>query len=341
MDKYKDKSNSYDMNKIFKPLFIFILTSFLLACGKQTNNEATSGGNEPAKKSRGLIGATCMNIANPFFKVIEENMRDEAAKHGYDLIYLGCEMDISKQQKQIQDFLAKGVVAVAVNPKDSKAIGTAVKECNDKNVPVFSFDVRVQAPDAKVVAHVGTDNFQGGELAGEAMIKALGEEGGKVVVIDFRAAESCIERVKGFKKVIESYNAERESGKIEIAAELAGDGLRDKGFKAAEDALQQVPDMRGIFAINDPSGLGAVGALEKAGKLEQVTVIAFDGMPAGKQAIKDGKIYADPVQHPDKIGRECIKAIVSHLSGEEVTPNIDIPASLYTKETADADTSLN
>mgnify|MGYP001254223983 CR=1 FL=1 len=60
-------------------------------------------------------------------------MRDEAAKHGYDLIYLGCEMDISKQQKQIQDFLAKGVVAVAVNPKDSKAIGTAVKECNDAN----------------------------------------------------------------------------------------------------------------------------------------------------------------------------------------------------------------
>ena len=56
-----------------------------------------------------------------------------------------------------------------------------------------------------------------------------------------------------------------------------------QGFKAAEDALQQVPDMRGIFAINDPSGLGAVGALEKAGKLEQVTVIAFDGMPAGKQ----------------------------------------------------------
>ena len=85
------------MNKIFKPLFIFILTAFLIACGKQTSNEETSGGNEPAKKSRGLIGATCMNIANPFFKVIEENMRDEAAKHGYDLIYLGCEMDISRQ----------------------------------------------------------------------------------------------------------------------------------------------------------------------------------------------------------------------------------------------------
>ena len=240
------------MKRFIRQLFIFILTIALIGCGKQANNGERAQGGGSEKKSRGLIGATCMNIANPFFKVIEENMRDEAAKHGYDLIYLGCEMDISKQQKQIQDFLAKGVVAVAVNPKDSKAIGTSVKECNDANVPVFSFDVRVQAPDAKVVSHVGTDNFQGGA-------------GGKVVIIDFRAAESCIERVKGFKKVIDAYNAERESGKIEIAAELSGEGLRDKGFKAAEDALQQVPDMRGIFAINDPSGLGAVGALEKAG----------------------------------------------------------------------------
>ena len=171
----------------------------------ESEKEAQGGKSE--KKSRGLIGATCMNIANPFFKVIEESMRDEATKHGYDLIYLGCEMDISKQKKQIQDFLARGVVAVAVNPKDSKAIGTSVKECNDANVPVFSFDVRVQAPDAQVVSHVGTDNFQGGELAGQAMIEALGEKGGKVVIIDFRAAESCIERVRGFKKVIDAHNA--------------------------------------------------------------------------------------------------------------------------------------
>jgi ABC-type sugar transport system substrate-binding protein len=174
---------------------------------KEGESEKEAQGGQSEKKSRGLIGATCMNIANPFFKVIEESMRDEATKHGYDLIYLGCEMDISKQKKQIQDFLARGVVAVAVNPKDSKAIGTSVKECNEANVPVFSFDVRVQAPDAQVVSHVGTDNFQGGELAGQAMIEALGEKGGKVVIIDFRAAESCIERVRGFKKVIDAHNA--------------------------------------------------------------------------------------------------------------------------------------
>ncbi|HAA86977.1 MAG TPA: hypothetical protein DCE22_01885, partial [Verrucomicrobiales bacterium] len=147
------------MKRFIQQLFILLLSIVLIGCGKKTDDGVATQGTGSGGKSRGLIGATCMNIANPFFKVIEENMRDEAAKHGYDLIYLGCEMDISKQQKQIQDFLAKGVVAVAVNPKDSKAIGTSVKECNEANVPVFSFDVRVQAPDAKVVSHVGTDNF--------------------------------------------------------------------------------------------------------------------------------------------------------------------------------------
>ena len=67
----------------------------------------------------------------------------------------------------------------------------------------------------------------------------------------------------------QAQNTPQVEGQIVIVAELSGDGKRDKGFKAAEDALQRVPDIKGIFAINDPSGLGAVGALEKAGKLDQ------------------------------------------------------------------------
>ena len=293
-----------------------------------------------AAPKRGTIGATCMTTSNPFFKVIEENMRDEAAKHGYDLVYLGCDNDVSKQQKQIKNFLVQKVAAIALNPADSKAIGTAVKEANKAGVPVFTFDVKCQAPGAEIASHVGTDNAQGGELAGQAMIDALGEAGGKVVIIDYRAVESCQERVKGFKKVINAHNAGRAKGKIEIVAELPGEGDRAKGFKAAEDALQTEPDIKGIFAINDPSGLGAVGALKKAGKLAQVKVVAFDGMPAGLEAIKKGEIFADPIQHPDQIGRKCIQAMIAYLSGDDVEPNIDIPASLYTKADADKDPSL-
>ena len=164
------------------------------------------------------------------------------------------------------------------------------------------------------------------------MIEALGAAGGEVVVLDFRAVESCIERVKGFKKAIDAHNASDAPGKITIVDELPCDGSKEKGFAATEDALQSHPDIVGLFAINDPAGLGAVGALEKAGRLDQVSIIAFDGMPEGLKAIDDGKIFADPIQHPDKIGRETVRAIIAHLSGEIVEPEVNIPATLYKKK---------
>ena len=82
--------------------------------------------------------------------------------------------------------------------------------------------------------------------------------------------------------------------------------------------MQANPGLRGIFAINDPSALGARAALEKAGKTEQVVIIGFDGQPEGKQAIKDGKIFADPIQFPDQMGQKIVDAIVRHSKGEEL-----------------------
>jgi ribose transport system substrate-binding protein len=98
--------------------------------------------------------------------------------------------------------------------------------------------------------------------------------------------------------------------------------------------------MRGIFAINDPSALGARAALEKAGKADRVVIIGFDGQPEGKQAIKDGKIYADPIQFPDKMGAEIARAIVKHSKGEDLPPQTLIPTMLYRKADGAKDASL-
>jgi ABC-type sugar transport system substrate-binding protein len=108
----------------------------------------------------------------------------------------------------------------------------------------------------------------------------------------------------------------------------------------AEDALQAFPDLRGVFAINDPAALGARAALEKAGKADQVKIIGFDGQPEGKQAIRDGKIYADPIQFPDKMGTQTVEAIVRWSKGEALPPQTLIPTSLYRKADAEQDPSL-
>jgi ribose transport system substrate-binding protein len=83
-----------------------------------------------------------------------------------------------------------------------------------------------------------------------------------------------------------------------------------------------------------------VAALEKAGKLGQVKIVGFDGMPEGKQAIKAGQIYADPVQFPDRIGRTAVQTIQRYLEGEEVGGQILIPTALYRKADADRDPAL-
>src|SRR5262249_59349374 len=239
-----------------------------------------------------------------------------------------------------KDFIVQKVAAIVLCPCDSKSIGPAIQEANATGIPVFTADIACLAPGAKVVSHIATDNYSGGKQAAQAMIEALGEAGGKIVILDFKQAESCLQRVKGFKEVIAAHNQRRVSGKITIAAELPGDGQKDKGYRAAEDAVQAHPDIAGIFAINDPSALGARAALEKAGKADQVKIIAFDGQPEGKQAIKEGKIYADPVQFPDRIGRTTIETLVKHFEGEAVPKEILIPTALYRKADADKDPSL-
>jgi ribose transport system substrate-binding protein len=196
------------------------------------------------------------------------------------------------------------------------------------------------AEGAEVVSHVGSDNLQGGKLAGEAMIEALGEQGGKVLVVHFPQANSCQLRVQGFEEVIGAYNQGLSTGLIEVVAQLDGGGVRDEGYKVTEDTLQAHPDLRGIFAINDPSGLGARAALEKAGKQDQVVIVAFDGQPEGKQAIKDGKIFADPIQFPGLIGKKTVELMMDYFAGVEVEKEVLIPTELYKQEDGLNDPSL-
>lgn len=292
-------------------------------------------------KSKGTIGLSVLTLTNPFFKEIADSMTAEARQHGYGVLVVSGEFDVAKQQNQVKDFIVKKVSAIVLTPCDSKAIGPAIKEANGAGIPVFTADIACLAPDAKVISHIATDNYSGGKEAAQAMIEALGEAGGKIAILDHKIVESCILRVQGFKEVIEQHNAGRAGGKIQIVAELPGGGVKDQGFKAAEDLLQAHPDLAGLFAINDPTALGARAAFEKAGKANGVKLVGFDGQPEGKQAIKDGKIYADPIQFPDKIGVETVRAILKHFAGEAVPAQMLIPTGLYRKADAERDPALN
>lgn len=314
-----------------RPFFLLLAGTLLL------NTGCDPGGTSSNQRT---IGLSVLTLTNPFFKDIADSMAAEAAPHGYQVLTVSGEFDVARQDKQVKDFLVRKVDAIVLCPCDSKSIGPVIQEANEAGVPVFTVDIGCLAPQAKVVCHIATDNYSGGKQAAQAMIEALGPSGGKIAILDYKMTESCILRVKGFKEVIDAHNRTSGQSRIQIVAELNGGGAKDVGYKAAEDLLQAHPDLAGIFAINDPSALGARAALEKAGRTERIKLIGFDGQPEGKQAIKDGKIYADPIQYPERIGQEGARAIINYFEGEKVPSEVFIPTSLYRRADGLSDPQL-
>ena len=296
-------------------LFVLTLTAVLALTGCSGNK-------------KGKIGMTCMDLGNPFFQLIADEMEKAAAEQGYDLVALSGDNLPEKQNNQINDFVAQGYDAIFINPVDSVSAGQGVKKAHAAGIPVFTFDVQISDPDAKklVTFHIGSDNYQGGRLAGRSMMEALGNQG-LVAIISLPDVSSCILRVQGFKDEL------KEAGSpIKIVTELSGQGRRDEGFKVATDILQAHPEINGIFAINDPSGLGAEAAVVKARKSDQITIVAFDASPAGKQGVFEKKLYDTPQQFPKKMAHETVEAFVKYLNGDEFESVVFVPCAHYKYE---------
>ncbi len=318
------------------PLLLAAILPLLTSC---TKSSGPAGQQEPPPSAGGppaqiTIGVSLLTMANPFFKEIAEAMEEEGKKHGYRFLITAGEMDAARQKDQVKDFIVKRVSAIVLAPCDSRAIGASIAEANAAGIPVFTADIACLDKNAKVVSHIATDNYAGGKLAAQAMIEAIGERG-KVAIIDHPEVESVLLRTKGFREVMARHKG------IEIVAQLPGGAARDSAYKTAQDILEKHADLDGIFCINDPTAFGAIAALEKAGRLDRVKIVSFDGQLEALQAIKEGKIYADAIQYPRKIGQMTVLAIAKYLAGEKVPPETLIPTGLYRKQDAEADPRLN
>ena len=324
----------------------FAFLTCLLALFAAGCAEPEESGNSDADSSQPgtdgdekVIAYSTMDLTNPFFNVISDHMKEEGAKLGYKVITVSGD-NATKQAEQIDDFIVQGVDAIVLTPTDPKSLGQAIKKANEAGIPVFTNDTAHDGEEGEVKCHIATDNLQGGRLAGEAMVRLLGESGGNVYIIHKPDAASCILRVQGFREVVDAHNAKDGAAQIKVVGEGNGDGKRDIGYNVAKDAIVANQDLSAIFAINDPCALGARTALEEAGRQDQVTIIGFDGEKAGKEAIRDGKILCDPIQFPDRMGKMTVEIIHKYMNGEDFEKKILIESSLYYKEDADKDPAL-
>ncbi|MFO7974261.1 MAG: substrate-binding domain-containing protein [Candidatus Hydrogenedentota bacterium] len=303
---------------------VVVLSGMIAGCG---GSDTPSDLPETAQQAgtKPTIGVVLLTRTHPFYQDLEAAMQSQAKQEGFELLVSTGEFDVARQKDQMADFIVRKVDAIIVCPADSTSIGTSIKAANDAGIPVFTTDIKCLAKGVEVKCHIATDNLEGGRLAARALREAIGGSG-QVAIIDHPEVESVILRTKGFREEM------AKTPEVEIVATLPGGGVKDKAFKAAEDILQAHPDLDGIFGINDDSALGALAAVEKAGKQGEIMIVGFDAIPEARKAIKAGKIYADVIQKPDEIGRKTIKVIAQYMGGEEIPEEILIPCALYTKE---------
>jgi ribose transport system substrate-binding protein len=296
-------------------LALLLVGALFAASGCQGGGGAGAGAGAGGKR----IGVTLLTREHVFYKDLEAGLREAAERAGYQLIVTSGDMDLAKQQSQIENFIVQRVDAIILCPADSKGIGPAIDQANQAGIPVFTADIKAQG--GRVVSHIASDNLAGGRLAADYIARAIGGQG-EVGIIGQQEVQSGLDRELGFKEEMKKHPG------IKVAAVLNGGGLRDKALKAAEDMLQGNPNIKGIFGINDDSALGALSAAEARGRNDMV-IVGYDAIPEAVKAIQRGSaLKADVAQQPRDLGAKTIEAIGRHFAGGPVEKNIAVPVKI-------------
>jgi len=269
------------------------------------------------------IGVTTLTHQHLFYQDFEKGLAEEAKKWNDEVEIVRAEFDPKIQAKQVEDFIAKKVDALVICPCDSLAIGKSIAKANEAGIPVFTADIANSSKEGKVISHITSDNVQGGRLAARLLARAMGYQG-KVAIINHPGITSVSERVKGFREAIAQYP------EIEIVADVPAWGQREKAVKVTRELLQNVPNLTGIFGINDDSILGALQVVKEAKLIGKIILVGYDANPEARAAIAMGEIYADARQHPIKLGQECIKTIHDYFRGFRVPPVVLVEVGTWT-----------
>ncbi len=279
---------------------------------------ATVSANALAKETIALVVST---LNNPFFVSLKEGAQKEADKLGYNLVVLDSQNNPAKELANVQDLSVRGTKLLLINPTDSDAVGNAVKMANQANIPVITLD-RVAAQ-GRVVSHVASDNRLGGKMAGDYIAKRLGDSAKIIELAGIAGTSAARERGEGFKTAADAH-------KFVVLASQPADFDRTKGLNVMQNLLTAHPDVQAVFAQNDEMALGAMRALQTAGKSD-VVVVGFDGTADGVKAVQGGKLAATVAQQPEQIGVIGVQTADKVLKGQQVQAINPVDLKLVTQ----------
>ncbi|EGQ26817.1 ribose ABC superfamily ATP binding cassette transporter, binding protein [Sporosarcina newyorkensis 2681] len=308
--------------KKMKWALLMVVVLVLAACSTEQPGSKSSSDNGDAGKDGDKefkIGLSVSTLNNPFFVTLSEGAKEQAKESGAKLIVVDAQDDASKQASDVEDLIQQGVDLLIINPTDSEAVVSAVESANNSNIPVITVDRSAEG--GEVVSHIASDNKAGGVLAGEYLLELLGENA-KVAELEGIAGSSAArDRGEGFNEAVE--------GKVDIVAKQTANFNRAEGLTVMENILQANPEITGVFAHNDEMALGALEAIQSAGK--DIVVIGFDATDDAVKSVKDGKLAATIAQKPEEIGKKAMEAAIAALNGKDVEADIPVDLELIKK----------
>jgi len=281
------------------------------------------------KKDSYKVGFSQVESNNPWRLAETASMQDEAKKRGCQLVYTDAQSSAAKQVADINSMIAQGVDFLAFPPREEKPLIPAIMAAKKAGIPVLLIDRNVDQSLAKAgadyVAFIGSNFVQEGQrVADWTIAKTAGK--GKILELEGTIGSSpANDRKKGFDDTIKA-----KAPDMVILASQSGDFDRDKGRQLAETLLQAHPDTTIVYAHNDEMALGAIAAIEAAGKVpgKDILVVSIDGEKDGVQAIIDGKLGATCECSP-RFGPAAFDIMYSYANGEKIPPIIINPDRFF------------
>ena len=274
------------------------------------------------------VAITVGDLGNPFFVQIAKGAEAKARElggAGVKITAVSSGYDLNQQTNQMEDFIAAKVDLIVLNAADTKGIAPAVRKARAAGIVVVAVDV---AAEGGVNATVMSDNVQAGRVAAEYLVKRLNGKG-SVVIINGPPVSAVADRVSGAEAVFRATPGIRLLSRDQNAG-----GNRQGGMNVMTDLLTAHPQIDAVFAINDPSGLGAALALRQA-RRENVVVAAVDGAPDAEKALRDEKnaFAASAAQVPFTMAGKAVEVGFGILQGRPAPEGrVLVPVSLITRD---------
>jgi ribose transport system substrate-binding protein len=305
---------------------VLALAVLAIAAGCNRGSSTQTAGAAPR------VAFVMKTLNHPFFLDMQRGAQDAAGPAGVELVVQAAEreIDVEKQVQIIENLLQTGIRALIVTPSGSREVATVIAKANRANVPVIVVDTRVDAKAAAdnsltLASFIGSDNYEGGRLAGEHLAKVTAGKARVAVLEGIPGHETGDSRLRGFRDALAEHPG------MTIVASQPANWERDQGFTVFQNMLQAHPETDALFACSDLMALGALEAIAAAGRSARIRVVGFDALDDARKAIEAGRMEASVAQSPRDMGRLAVESAAKLLRGETIPADQKVPIALVTK----------